>query len=895
MSDITLSNAVRTNLSSLQNTADLLARTQERLSTGNKVNSALDNPVNFFTASGLTERSGDLSNLLDSISNSVQTLQAADEGITSIQSLVDSAKATARQALQAPKSFDSKANVTTAAFEGITEDNLLANPIDTNSSLTGLSSVNNNAALDTTLTERTAAAEATATIRTNNTGNADEFADLVDATEATLSFNYATDLNDIEALANGDTLDFSFTGGDGTVTSVSLEFGQDFNNAAELETAIGSSALGSLVTVSRTGDAFSLEANVGDGFGSFGQIVYTDAGGTDGPDNSFTLNTDNADISTGGSQVATSDASRDSVTLNYDALDNVESLTDGDTIAITYNDNGTSVSQTFTYLANSDGTNGVNFSSLSSLVTAINTNGNAIGTQLSGNDIATDNGDGTITLATDDAANDQITSVVFTDAGAATDGDDKSKQFGSPTAPNVDDSQIVIGFGANQVTYTKVTGGDSNENNTFSDAATLAARINEDFGSGTAVFDLTNERIELTGTSGNYSSSFTVNGGNNTNVALDAGGGVATVAPQAEVLADILTVNGTNYTFVDPDTRAADPTQNEFGTVEDLDALLEAQNIDATFNNGLQLTAQDLETTVEVGGSAASKLFGTSTFAEATASGSNGLAGQTLNVSSDTGSATVTFGSGAGEVSTLEDLNDIINDVGLDASLSDDGELIFETTNQRGLDTLQLSASPAQENQVNISGTIIQSNGALDGASVTAAVANESEADSRADLVNDYNEILQQITDLAADASYNGVNLLNGDDLEVIFNENNTSSLEIEGVVFDAAGLGLSDIQDADFLDSDSINDVLSTLDASTITLRSQASKFGSNLSVVETRQDFTSNLVNVLETGAANLTLADLNEEAANSSALSTRQQIATSALSLATQADQGILQLLR
>jgi flagellin-like hook-associated protein FlgL len=82
--------------------------------------------------------------------------------------------------------------------------------------------------------------------------------------------------------------------------------------------------------------------------------------------------------------------------------------------------------------------------------------------------------------------------------------------------------------------------------------------------------------------------------------------------------------------------------------------------------------------------------------------------------------------------------------------------------------------------------------------------------------------------------------------------------------------------------------------DAST-KLRSQASSFGSNLSVVQIRQDFSKSLINVLQTGASNLTLADTNEEAANSQALSTRQSIAVSALSLANQSQQGVLQLLR
>ena len=100
MSGIVLSSSVRQNLLSLQSTADLLATTQSRLATGKKVNTALDNPTNFFTASSLDNRASDISNLLDGISNGVQVLQAANTGITSLQKLVDSAKSVANQSNQ---------------------------------------------------------------------------------------------------------------------------------------------------------------------------------------------------------------------------------------------------------------------------------------------------------------------------------------------------------------------------------------------------------------------------------------------------------------------------------------------------------------------------------------------------------------------------------------------------------------------------------------------------------------------------------------------------------------------------------------------------------------------------------------------------------------------------
>ena len=98
-----------------------------------------------------------------------------------------------------------------------------------------------------------------------------------------------------------------------------------------------------------------------------------------------------------------------------------------------------------------------------------------------------------------------------------------------------------------------------------------------------------------------------------------------------------------------------------------------------------------------------------------------------------------------------------------------------------------------------------------------------------------------------------------------------------------------------DFLDNSSANKALALLGSASTVLRTEASALGSNLSVVQIRQDFNKNLISVLQTGSTNLTLADANEEAANSQALSTRQSIAVSALSLANQSQQAVLQLLR
>ncbi|UGB27137.1 flagellar protein [Methylorubrum sp. B1-46] len=183
-----------------------------------------------------------------------------------------------------------------------------------------------------------------------------------------------------------------------------------------------------------------------------------------------------------------------------------------------------------------------------------------------------------------------------------------------------------------------------------------------------------------------------------------------------------------------------------------------------------------------------------------------------------------------------------------------------------------------------------------------------SGVDARKKLSEQYNSLLTQITQLAKDSSFNGTNLIsNGDPtnkLHIAFNEKDSSNLDVQGQDLTADGLKLTSITGnsgstvdgkGNFLLDTSITSTLTNLTKASDTLRTASSTFGSNLSVVQNRQDFSKNLINVLDTGSANLTNADLNLEAANSQALSTRQSLGISALSLANQAQQSILQLLR
>jgi len=176
---------------------------------------------------------------------------------------------------------------------------------------------------------------------------------------------------------------------------------------------------------------------------------------------------------------------------------------------------------------------------------------------------------------------------------------------------------------------------------------------------------------------------------------------------------------------------------------------------------------------------------------------------------------------------------------------------------------------------------------------LTSQALQTSDTVTRADLATQFDALLTQIDQLAGDAGFNGVNLLNGDNLTVTFNETATSSVTISGVTDKAANdLSISGAA-ASWLTSANINAAVTDLTAATSTLRSQAKTFGANLAVVQTRQDFTKATINTLQIGADNLTLADTNEEGANLTALQTRQQISTIALSLANQANQNVLRL--
>ncbi|CAO4179289.1 hypothetical protein EEDFHM_03489 [Methylorubrum populi] len=115
MSGISLTAATRSNLLTLQTVADQQAKVQGTLATGKRVSSAIDNPINFFTAAQLSDRRSDLSGLLDGLSNGIQTLQAASRGIEAIENLVQLGRSLAMRAAAAPAAVSTPAAITSVS------------------------------------------------------------------------------------------------------------------------------------------------------------------------------------------------------------------------------------------------------------------------------------------------------------------------------------------------------------------------------------------------------------------------------------------------------------------------------------------------------------------------------------------------------------------------------------------------------------------------------------------------------------------------------------------------------------------------------------------------------------------------------------------------------------
>jgi flagellin-like hook-associated protein FlgL len=753
MSDIVLSAGVRQNLLALQNTAQLMSLTQNRLATGKKVNSALDNPSSFFTSQALSFRASDLNSLLDAIGQGQKILEAADKGLTSLTKLVESAKATARQARQAPQP-----QATYAAVNANSDISLPAN-------------LNGNEVIGTF------------------TGNVGAPVNNLSAQAINLSFtNQAETLGQVDGAGLGATLGVG-NGGNlvlsvgATDHTIALADGDDITAIVNKINAVTGASAANVIQASNNG----------------GQLRLTALNA----DVDFTINATSTNATTTALGL-TEGNSYNSTSL----LDRVVAAggTAGDTLAISVN-GGTAQTVTFTTAAGAN-----NVSTIAEF--------NAWLQGLTGGASGTISGT-TFTL-TNPAGNTNTLGLTVT---GATNG------VGIKTA-----------LGLTAARAAGQTGGlGTGTTRTFNSAATLA--------------DLDPTNL-LAG--GNLN--ITVNGSSQT-VGLAAG----------DRLDDIITklrANATldnNLTFTNASGELQITAKNA-----DVDFTINANNVSAA----LTLTTDNV-TARTVNSTSLFDLLATKL------GGVNAAQGSTLTVGVNGGAAqTLTFGTGATEISTLAELSTALTNLsGVSATL------VGTALN------LQVNSGNSPTS-LTLGGTAITAFGLASGTTSGAQTLGANNA-VRTNLQSDYNNILAQVDALVKDASYNGINLLNGDNLKIVFNENGTSSLTITGVTFDSAGLGLNTVAGTGFQNDAQIDTTLGQLDSALTTLRTQASKFGSSLTTVQVRQEFTKQMIATLQTGADQLVLADTNEEGANLLALQTRQQLSTTALSLSAQADQAVLRL--
>jgi flagellin-like hook-associated protein FlgL len=235
--------------------------------------------------------------------------------------------------------------------------------------------------------------------------------------------------------------------------------------------------------------------------------------------------------------------------------------------------------------------------------------------------------------------------------------------------------------------------------------------------------------------------------------------------------------------------------------------------------------------------------------------------------------------------SALDNAINFFTAQGLTTRANDLNGLLDSMTN--GVNTIQ-----AANNGITAITKLVQS-----AQSLVSQAQQTTDTATQTSLATQFNSLLAQIGQLAGDSGYNGVNLLAGNTLTINLNETATSSISVAGADYtDATAAPLSIANAANnWASAADITAAATDLSAALTSLRAESQTLSSSLSTVEIRQDFTKSMINTLQSGADSLTLADSNEEGANLLALQTRQQLSSTALSLASQADQNVLRLFR
>jgi flagellin len=176
---------------------------------------------------------------------------------------------------------------------------------------------------------------------------------------------------------------------------------------------------------------------------------------------------------------------------------------------------------------------------------------------------------------------------------------------------------------------------------------------------------------------------------------------------------------------------------------------------------------------------------------------------------------------------------------------------------------------------------------------IAQSALSTSDTNVQSKLAAQYDTIRTQIDNMSSDSGYKGLNLLSSTNtLSVNFNETSTSKLNVVGFLANSSGLSLS-AAGGSWQATSSITADAAKMDTAISTLRTNTQTLAANLNIITTRQSFTDGMINTLQTGADNLTLADMNQEGANMLMLQTRQSLGTTSLSMSSQAAQTVLKL--
>jgi flagellin len=897
MSDISLSKAVRTNLLSLQNTATMMEKTQERLATGNKVNSALDNPSNFFTASALNSRAADMGNLLGSMASGIKVIEAANNGITALTKNLESMQSTLRQARQ-DKSFqtdtyevgkDSTLKLSGGQFPEGFEVKLQEPNGGT------AASVSFNAAYEDATASGDEGIGARALIEYDASfGLGDKLkingqeitlgtpasADATGVAAAIATAMTTAGITGLTASASGNKIVLENT--DRTAASPTVEFVSGVTAATFGETSftydaanVGAVKVGNqdISTGGGTFEAFvkSLQDNGKDG----GYTVISDAATKKislvsttpgGAAPTITGLRENAPAGVNPAEAGTT-------TLGIANLNNLltagdldiggpillGAATDGDGVAAAIETAlGGGASVAYTAGAEIPAQNKTTVIDVADIATLVGSNALTIngGTAIDLSDVAITDGDDVADAIA--AALGGGATVTWTAGGVA------------------DEGTLLIDYGAGETAADISVGGGLTG---VALGATQPGTLATEAGS-----------LVITYAEGERPA--------DTAAIITAGTGVtftsATVGsdqtPGTPAVADGISVtrtNGTAGAFVTTENAASHKFNVTYGDKSAAINIVGQDGSPYAKTNQLDLINDQLKAAgivdVKASFDADDKLVFTANGPESKTlaiSGKDVALFGTENVSTGT-PAVSAYKSSSTVDRFVEEINRNPGTVGKVRASNDNGKLRIENLSTQALDVEfdKDGSGVGAPTQHEIKGNVIRDN-----------------------LSKQFNDLRDQLDKFADDASFNGINLLRGDKLTITFNESGSSAMQIQAKdkngnerPITAANLNLESLIGADLDDDADIDALLGKLSTALSELRSQASTFGSNLSAVQNRQDFTKSMINTLETGAANLTLADMNEEAANLLALQTRQSLSSSALSMASQQDQSVLQLLR